>query len=99
MTNPVVECFRCHTPIPGNSKFCLSCGADVSGGDGLTSTSSVDIVRERLQRIVQGKYRLQRVLGGGVIGQVFLSHDLTPQREVAIQVLPPDAAQDDQGAR
>jgi len=99
MTNPVVECFRCHTPIPGNSKFCLSCGADVSGGDALTSTSSVDIVRERLQRIIEGKYRLERLLGKGGMGQVFLAHDLTLEREVAIKVLPPDVAQDDQVVR
>src|SRR5207249_5085442 len=89
----------CHTPIPGNSKFCLSCGADVSGGDGPTSTSSVDIVRERLQRIIAGKYRLERLLGKGGMGQVFLAHDLTLEREVAIKVLPPDVAQDDQVVR
>src|SRR5207253_3438719 len=99
MTSPVVECFRCHTPIPGNSRFCLSCGADVSGGDGLTSTSSIDIVRERLQRIIEGKYRLERLLGKGGMGQVFLAHDLTLEREVAIKVLPPDVAQDDQVVR
>src|SRR5216684_2911862 len=99
MTNGVLECFRCHTPIPGNSKFCLSCGADVSGGDGPTSTSSVDIVRERLQRIIEGKYRLERLLGKGGMGEVFLAHDLTLEREVAIKVLPPDVSQDDQVVR
>ena len=99
MTNGVLECFRCHTPIPGNSRFCLSCGADVSGGDGPTSTSSVDIVRERLQRIIEGKYRIERLLGKGGMGQVFLAHDLTLEREVAIKVLPPDVSQDDQVVR
>ena len=99
MTNGVLECFRCHTPIPENSRFCSSCGADVSGGDGPTSTSSVDIVRERLQRIIQGKYRIERLLGKGGMGQVFLAHDLTLEREVAIKVLPPDVAQDDQVVR
>ncbi len=99
MTSPVVECFRCHTPIPGNSKFCLSCGADVSGGDGPTSTSSVDLVRERLQRIIEGKYRIERLLGKGGMGQVFLAHDLALEREVAIKVLPPDVVQDDQVVR
>jgi serine/threonine-protein kinase len=99
MTNGVLECFRCHTPIPGNSKFCLSCGADVSGGDGPTSTSSVDIVRERLQRLIEGKYRIERLLGKGGMGQVFLAHDLTLEREVAIKVLPPDVAQDDHVVR
>ncbi len=99
MTNGVVECFRCHTPIPENSRFCLSCGADVSGGDGPTSTSSVDVVRERLQRLVEGKYRIERLLGKGGMGAVFLAHDLTLEREVAIKVLPPDVAQDDQVVR
>jgi predicted Ser/Thr protein kinase len=99
MTNGLLECFRCHTPIPENSKFCSSCGADVSGGDGPTSTSSVDIVRERLQRIIEGKYRIERLLGKGGMGQVFLAHDLTLEREVAIKVLPPDVAQDEQVVR
>src|SRR6267143_937145 len=99
MTNGVVECFRCHTPIPESSKFCSTCGADVSGGDGPTSTSSVDLVRERLQRLIEGKYRIERLLGKGGMGQVFLAHDLTLEREVAIKVLPPDVSQDDQVVR
>ena len=99
MTNGVVECFRCHTPIPESSKFCSTCGADVSGGDGPTSTSSVDLVRERLQRIIEGEYRIERLLGKGGMGQVFLAHDLTLEREVAIKVLPPDVAQDEQVVR
>ena len=99
MTSPVVECFRCHTPIPENSKFCLSCGADVSGGDGPTSTSSVDVVQERLRHVIEGKYRIERLLGKGGMGAVFLAHDLTLEREVAIKVLPPDVAQDDQVVR
>lgn len=99
MTNGVVECFRCHTPLPESSKFCSTCGADVSGGDGPTSTSSVDMVRERLQRIIEGQYRIERLLGKGGMGQVFLAHDLTLEREVAIKVLPPDVSQDDQVVR
>ena len=99
MTNGAIACFRCHTPIPENSRFCLSCGADVSGGDGPTSTSSVDVVRERLQRIVEGKYRIEKLLGKGGMGAVFLAHDVTLEREVAIKVLPPDVAQDEQVVR
>jgi len=99
MTNGVVACFRCHTPIPENSRFCLSCGADVSGGDGPPSTSSIDVVRDRLQRTIEGRYRIERLLGKGGMGAVFLAHDLTLEREVAIKVLPPDVAQDDQVVR
>ena len=99
MTDGALACFRCHTPIPENSRFCSSCGADISGAGTGASTSSVDIVRERLQRIVEGKYRIERLLGKGGMGQVFLAHDLTLEREVAIKVLPPDVAQDDQVVR
>src|SRR5439155_12626993 len=31
MTNGVVECYRCRTPVPEHSRYCSSCGADVSG--------------------------------------------------------------------
>lgn len=94
----VIECFRCHTPIPENSRFCSSCGADVSAGDA-TSTSSIDVVRERLQRAIEGKYKMERLLGKGGMGAVFLAHDLALDREVAIKVLPPDVAQDEQVVR
>ena len=99
MTNGVLECFRCRTPVPENSRFCSSCGADVSGAGTGASTSSVDVVRERLARVVEGKYRIERLLGKGGMGAVFLAHDLTLEREVAIKVLPPDVAQDEQVVR
>ncbi len=99
MSNGAVACHRCHTPVPENSRFCSACGADVSGGGGATSTSSIDVMQQRLQRAVEGKYRLERLVGKGGMGAVFLAHDLTLEREVAIKVLPPDVAQDEQVVR
>lgn len=99
MTNGVVECFRCHTPVPESSRYCSTCGADVSGGGAPPTTSNTDVLRERLQRLIEGKYRIERLLGKGGMGAVFLAHDLTLEREVAIKVLPPDVAQDDQIVR
>src|SRR2546425_5321539 len=99
MANGTVECLHCHTPLPENSRYCFACGADVSGGDVAPSTSSVDVLRERLQRLIEGKYRIERLLGKGGMAAVFLAHDLTLEREVAIKVLPPDVAQDEQVVR
>src|SRR5438093_2408409 len=48
----------------------------------------------RLQRIVEGKYKLERLVGKGGMGAVFLAQDLTLDRGVAIKVLPPDISQD-----
>ena len=95
----MIECLRCHTPLPADSKYCLACGADVSGGGATASTSSAQSLLERLQRLVEGQYEIRRILGKGGMGTVFLAHDLTLEREVAIKVLPPDIAQDDQVVR
>jgi predicted Ser/Thr protein kinase len=93
-----MECLKCHTPLPDNSKFCYACGADVTGGGGTgssTSTSQLDVLMQRLQRLVEGKYQITRLLGKGGMGAVFLAHDLTLEREVAIKVLPPDISMDE----
>jgi len=75
MTNSgAVECYRCHTPIPENSRYCFSCGADVSGAEGAPNTGSIDALRERLQRLIEGEYRIERLLGKGGMGSVFLAH-------------------------
>ena len=90
-----MECLKCHTPLPDNSKFCFACGADQTGG-GTASTTSAELagLQSRLQRIVEGKYKIERMVGKGGMGAVFLAQDLTLDREVAIKVLPPDISQD-----
>src|SRR5689334_24526036 len=91
-----MECVKCHTPLPDGSKFCLACGADVTGGGTLgATTSGTDVLMQRLQRLVEGKYKVERMLGKGGMGAVFLAHDLTLEREVAIKVLPPDISMDE----
>ncbi len=91
----MIECVKCHTPLPADSKFCLACGYDVSGGDAAPTATSAEALLQRMQRLVEGKYRVERILGKGGMGAVFLAHDLTLEREVAIKVLPPDIAQDE----
>ncbi len=51
-------------------------------------------LRERLTRLLEGRYRVTRTLGVGGMGAVFLAEDLTLEREVAIKVLPPSLADD-----
>jgi serine/threonine protein kinase len=92
----MMECLKCHTPLPDGSKFCYSCGADVTGGGTMGGTAGIEGLMARLQRLVEGKYRLERILGKGGMGAVFLAHDLTLEREVAIKVLPPDISMDEQ---
>ena len=92
-----MECLKCHTPLPDGSKFCYACGADVTGGGTMRSDSSgTEGLMQKLQRLVEGKYKVERLLGKGGMGAVFLAHDLTLEREVAIKVLPPDISMDAQ---
>jgi len=90
-----MECLKCHTPLPDGSKFCYACGADVTGGGTMGTSTGTDGLQARLQRLVEGKYKVERLLGKGGMGAVFLAHDLTLEREVAIKVLPPDISMDE----
>jgi len=60
------------------------------------ASGPVEVLQARLQRLVEGQYEIKRVLGKGGMGVVFLAHDLTLEREVAIKVLPPDFSTDPQ---
>ncbi|HEX9292057.1 MAG TPA: serine/threonine-protein kinase, partial [Gemmatimonadales bacterium] len=73
----------------------MACGADVTGGGTLGASTGTDGLMQRLQRLVEGKYRVDRMVGKGGMGAVFLAHDLTLEREVAIKVLPPDISMDE----
>jgi len=99
MTDGTLECAHCHTPVPTASRYCSVCGADQTGGGGPATAAGAAALLIRLQRLVEGKYKIERMLGRGGMGTVYLAHDLTLEREVAIKVLFPDAAQDDQGVR
>lgn len=49
-------------------------------------------LRERLARVLEGSHRIERELGSGGMGVVFLAHDLALDRPVAIKVLRPERA-------
>jgi serine/threonine-protein kinase len=93
-----MNCTHCQTPLPDEARFCFSCGSDLSGGGVKTVVRPRDVTAElqdRMTHVLTGRYRVQKLLGAGGMGAVFLADDLTLEREVAIKVLPPDMSRDE----
>ena len=88
-----MNCSICDTPLPADSRFCMTCGADLS--DPEVSTRTRAAVRELFDAIrtaVQGHYEVTDLLGKGGMGAVFRAEDLKLGRTVAIKVLRPELA-------
>jgi len=90
-------CYRCATPIPENSRFCLSCGALVPDATlqtpgAETQAEGADSNREMemlLRAETAGEYEVLREIGRGAMGVVYLAREIALARDVAMKVLPP----------
>jgi len=85
-----LNCARCRQPVEENRKFCGKCGAPTASRAGDEPT----IVPVRVNDVLEGKWRLERKLGEGGMGTVYLAHDLQLDRKVAIKILASSLAGD-----
>jgi tRNA A-37 threonylcarbamoyl transferase component Bud32 len=95
------RCDDCRILLPEAARYCFICGAEIAekspspfdGGD----DSVVEMVRARLTHALGSRYRIDRVLGKGGMGIVFLAEAQHRAEAVAIKVLRPELSSDENG--
>lgn len=84
-----MRCRECTADLPAEARFCHSCGTRVEPS---VPERHIDPIRDALEKAIGFQYRIERQLGRGGMGAVYLAHELALDRDVAIKVLPPDLA-------
>ena len=89
-----VSCPTCGGSLAAGDQFCPRCGAANSGAGAFAATllgtvSPWDEVLERLRAATAGDFQIIGELGRGGMAAVYLAHDLSLNRKVAIKVMAP----------
>ena len=82
-------CTRCGTALGPGTSFCPRCGTSIPVSAEAVATVSRDNTQEVLRQATLGDYEILGVLGRGGMATVYLAHDLSLNRKVAIKVLAP----------
>ncbi len=84
-----MHCPSCQALLSDDAAFCHKCGARITTG---IPERSSDPLRTALEQAVGSQYDIQRLLGRGGMGAVYLARERTLDRLVALKVLPPELA-------
>src|ERR1051326_5938568 len=74
LSTAVRECVSCHRCYDSTAQFCPDCLVELVG-------------IELIPRLINERYRLDRVLSHGELGTVFAAADLQSGQEVAVKVI------------
>jgi serine/threonine protein kinase len=83
-------CPRCSSANPAENQFCGECGARLS------ETAAGFDTLDRIGQVLEGKYRLVRMIGMGAAGAVYRAEIEGIGQTVAMKILHPDITSDPQ---
>ena len=82
-----VACPQCGTRNRGDEKFCGGCGISLSGRPAASGSRSGSVsAQASIGALINGRYRVLRTLGEGSSKIVYLAHDQTLDRDVAVSL-------------
>ena len=94
-----MKCSRCLFENPADSRFCGSCGFDMSSSEktpfSATRTLQVSLSGLAQGSLCAGRYEVIEELGHGGMGKVYKVLDKEIQEEVALKLLNPEIASDE----
>ncbi|MEK6769325.1 MAG: protein kinase [Gemmatimonadota bacterium] len=91
----MTKCVKCGTEVPPGSRFCTSCGVEVTQPDSATvmiataEDQQQDPLFLQLKAELAGDYDVERELGRGGMAIVYQAMEIELRRKVALKVLPP----------
>ena len=83
-----LSCPSCGEPVQPDARFCGECGASLT--EPVAESSASLSTTDRPVSFAEGRYKVQKLLGEGGKKKVYLAHDTTLDREVALAVIKPE---------